>query len=30
MEQVEKKGFIPSHRTGDTGVGKALEDKLGV
>lgn len=30
IEQVEKKGFIPSHRTGDTGVGKTLEDELGV
>lgn len=30
IEQVEKKGFIQSHRTGDTGVGKTLEDELGV
>ena len=30
IEQVEKKGFIPSHRTGDTGVGNTLEDELGV
>ena len=30
IEQVEKKGFIPSHRTGDTGVGKTLEDELGI
>lgn len=30
IEQVEKKGFIPSHRSGDTGVGKTLEDELGV
>jgi len=30
IEQVEKKGFILSHRTGDTGVGKTLEDELGV
>ena len=30
IELVEKKGYIPSHRSGDTGVGKTLEDELGV
>ena len=28
--RVEKKGFIPSHQAGDIGVGKTLEDELGV
>lgn len=30
MEQIEQKGFIPSHRKGDTGIGKTLEDELGI
>lgn len=30
MQGVEQKGFIPSHRAGDTGIGKTLEDELGI
>ena len=30
MQAVEQKGFIPSHRAGDTGIGKTLEDELGI
>ena len=30
MEKIKGRGFIPSHRSGDTGVGKTLEDELGV
>ena len=30
MKEIERKGFIPSHRAGDTGVGKTLEDELGI
>lgn len=30
IKQIEMKGFILSHRSGDTGVGKTLEDVLGV
>lgn len=30
MKEIKKKGFIVSHREGDTGVGKTLEDELGV
>ena len=30
MEAIRDKGFIESHRSGDTGIGKTLEDELGV
>lgn len=30
METIRDKGFIESHRSGDTGIGKTLEDELGV
>jgi hypothetical protein len=30
LERVKAKGYIPSHRAGDTGIGKTLEDELGV
>ena len=30
MERIRDKGFIKSHRSGDTGIGKTLEDELGV
>ena len=30
MKKIEKKGFIPSHRTEDTYFSKTLEDELGV
>lgn len=30
LERIHSKGFIKSHRFGDTGVGKTLEDELGV
>jgi len=28
--QIKKQGFIPTHRKGDTGIGKTLEDLLGI
>lgn len=30
MEAIRDKGFIKTHRSGDTGIGKTLEDELGV
>lgn len=30
LEKIRDKGFITSHRRGDTGIGKTLEDELGV
>ncbi len=30
LSKIRDKGFIKSHRSGDTGVGKTLEDELGV
>ena len=30
MQEIEQKGFIPTHRNGDTGIGKTLEDELGI
>lgn len=30
MEEIRNRGFIKSHRKGDTGVGKTLEGELGV
>lgn len=30
MERIRDKGYIPTHRAGDTGIGKTLEDELGV
>lgn len=30
MEAIRDKGFIETHRSGDTGIGKTLEDELGV
>lgn len=30
MKKIHDKGFIKSHRSGDTGIGKTLEDELGV
>jgi hypothetical protein len=30
MEEIRDRGFIESHRKGDTGIGKTLEDELGV
>ena len=30
MERIRDKGFIQSHRSGDTGIGKTLEDELGI
>lgn len=30
MLGIKKKGYIPSHRSGDTGVGKTFEDELGI
>ena len=30
MEEIKDIGFIKSHRDGDTGVGKTLEDELGI
>lgn len=30
MEEIRERGFIESHRKGDTGIGKTLEDELGV
>lgn len=28
LEQIKKQGFIKTHRVGDTGIGKTLEDLL--
>ena len=28
LQRVNKLGFVPTHRTGDTGIGKTLEDLL--
>ena len=28
LEQIKKQGFIKTHRAGDTGIGKTLEDLL--
>ncbi len=28
LQKIKKLGFIPTHRTGDTGIGKTLEDIL--
>jgi len=30
MRQIKEMGFVKSHRTGDTGIGKTLEDLLGI
>lgn len=30
LEKIRDKGFIKSHRSGDTGIGKTLEDELGI
>lgn len=30
LERIRDKGFIKSHRSGDTGIWKTLEDELGV
>lgn len=30
LKAIKKKGYISSHRSGDTGVGKTLEDELGI
>lgn len=30
LEKIYDKGFIKSHRRGDTGIGKTLEDELGI
>lgn len=30
MEKIRDKGYIKSHRSGNTGIGKTLEDELGV
>ena len=30
MEKIRDKGYIKSHRFGNTGIGKTLEDELGV
>lgn len=30
LSKIRDKGYIKSHRSGDTGVGKTLEDELGV
>lgn len=30
MEKIRDKGFIATHRSGNTGVGKTLEDELGI
>lgn len=30
MRKLKEKGFIKTHRTGDTGIGKTLEDSLGI
>lgn len=30
LQKIEKQGFIKTHRKGDTGIGKTLEDLLGI
>jgi len=30
LKKVKKKGFVKTHRSGDTGIGKTLEDLLGI
>lgn len=30
LRQIEKNGFVKTHRAGDTGIGKTLEDLLGI
>ena len=30
LQEVKKKGYVPTHRQGDTGIGKTLEDLLGI
>ena len=30
LQKIKKFGFIPTHRTGDTGIGKTLEDLLNI
>ena len=30
LQKIEKQGFIKTHRAGDTGIGKTLEDLLGI
>lgn len=30
MERIKKMGFVETHRAGDTGIGKTLEDLLGI
>ena len=30
LQEIKKQGFVKSHRVGDTGIGKTLEDLLGI
>jgi len=30
LQNIKKQGFVKSHRVGDTGIGKTLEDLLGI
>lgn len=30
LQEVKKKGYVPTHRQGDTGIGKTLEDLVGI
>lgn len=30
LQKIEEQGFIKTHRAGDTGIGKTLEDLLGI
>jgi hypothetical protein len=30
LKEIEHMGYVPSHRSGDTGIGKTLEDLLGI
>jgi len=30
LNEIRQMGYVPSHRTGDTGIGKTLEDLLGI
>ena len=30
LQKIKKLGFVPTHRTGDTGIGKTLEDLLNI
>ena len=30
LQKIKKQGFVKSHRVGDTGIGKTLEDLLGI